>query len=238
MNTIDPVAGNWNRLSKIINIALVIVFTVFTVALLKDRIILAISFEEYPLPQLSAFLLILTMAWIIFWYLAAVSELQMLRDHFEEHLVQIPRNVGMISVLVATSVGALVIFSDNIIAFSSIFVFLQLASFWGLWTRDRVLKVKFVEIRKTYKDEDVRHQYLDAISSYYFDFPQTPFTITAMFFGFVSLLISIVGFYNPEKQELLFSISYSIMIILILSGRIGYSIIRKKRDSKLLANYG
>jgi len=238
MKGVNPIVGNWNRLSKLISFALVIVFTVFTVALLKDRLILAISFEKYPLPQFSAFLLILTMVWIIFWYFAAVSELQMLRDHFEEFLVEIPRNASVFTVLVAASVGALVIYSNNIIAFSSIFIVLQISSYWGLWTRDRILRVKFPKIRETYEADDERHKYLDAISSYYFDFPQAPFTVTAMFFGFVSLVISVIGYYNPSKQEILYSVSYGIMIVLILSGRIGYSIIRKKRDKKLIANYG
>lgn len=230
--------SRWERLKMLFNIGLTVVIASGVVAFSKDRLMLlftAESMQYFPIPHLSAILLVVMLFLIFQWIRSASAEMQMFRDHFEEFIPSLPGTSFQLVIGIAILLGILGYFSNNIIVFSAVFVCLNLFDIWGNWILTYHLRKTISEARSKAFEENGRRKGWFAIETYYLEKPQVQRSVTIMFFSFISLIFGLSAKIFPDHylENVLISGAYCIMILNIVISEIIITIWRWKRDKAI-----
>jgi len=245
--------GPWFKLNRLIDLGIgILAFLGLSGFIAWERIITAFSaraIKEFPLPQLSILLLLLTLILIFLWRAACKGELKMLEDNLKDFVTDVPRVSLPLTIGLAAFLFILVYFSNKIIIYSTFFVGFKLFEIWGLWIRNRNLKKtirRACEQQKKEKKEEVPQaweiveipQNLETIKEYYLEKPQVELAVTILFFSFISLLLALLGnLLETSFAHWLASASYVVMLLNIAINELIYIKWRGKRDDSLQEDY-
>jgi len=208
-------------------------------------------------------LLFLTLIIAFFWVFATKGELRLFHDYFEEPEPVLPNFTKYIAVGFAGFLVFLILLYCNILLYSSLYLCLRLFEIFGIGLRNSEIRDRLVLQKNTHtkpKQEKTISKYpkkLEAIEIYYFKRPQIQLAVIAVFFSFVSVVLSFIAFSElisdpkttfisflflcePISQftyHWLLRAAYIIMIFTLALNEVAYIIWRRKRDAVLGKSY-
>lgn len=230
---------------------ILILFCVIPLWLSMGRPILL---DPYPF-----MLLVLTGISVFFWISTTSGELRLFHDYFEEPEPVLPNFTKYIMVGFAGLLVFLILLYCNILLYSSLYLCLRLFEILGIGLRNSEIRDRQVLQKNTDtkpKQEKTISEYpkkLEAIEIYYFKRPQIPLAVIAVFFSFVSVVLSFIAFSeiisDPKTTFISFLFlcepisqftypwllraAYIIMIFTLPLNELVYKIWRWKRDAVL-----
>lgn len=229
--------GRWILLQNYLNIGIMIVVGVIILLFSKERISNAFRLEYLPVAQLSLLLLFLTWVIISSWIKAAIDELQILQDFFPTLVPPVPRITFTLTLVVAILCGLLSYFSNIIILYVLIFIFIKLLLLFGMYIRNSKMKIILKNSQDKSGKKIKRRKGSKVIEEYYLKKPQFQVEVIVLFFSCISIILSLLGKMIIQSSTLLESVAYVVMIIIIAFNEIIYIKWRYERDVKLTKYY-
>ncbi|HEY5616253.1 MAG TPA: hypothetical protein VIL52_09535 [Bacteroidota bacterium] len=199
----------------------------------KDKIVKIVtdfSFSEDLFSLLQVLLIVFAITLIYRFVSTTGHEVQFLQE-FLSFAPRIRSQSYTIILLIATLLGILVYFYDNIIIFSGIFAVLNLSTVWSDWTARLHIKESISESRKKKGLTKEELQCIDAIDKYFFQRPQQARIVTILFFSLVSVILGVVGTLWQSSEAIYFLYAaYAMIILNIIISEFIISLWRKERD--------
>jgi hypothetical protein len=229
--------GRWTRLQNYLNIGIMIVVGVIILLFSKERIALAFRLEHFPVAQLSVLLLFVTFIFISAWIKAAIDELQILQDFFPTFVPPVPRATFTLTLVVAILCGLLCYFSNIIIFYTLIFIFIKLVLLFGMYIRNSEIKITLIKSQDKSGKKIKRKKGWKVIEEYYLKKPQFQLEVIVLFFSFFSSILGLLGKIITQSVILSESAAYIVIIIIIVFNECIYIKWRNERDIKLNKYY-
>ena len=243
--------GTWDSMDYLFKSGILILFCGLSLWVYMGRPFLL---DLYPF-----MLLLLTVINAFFWVSATSGELRLFHDYFEEPEPVLPNFTKYIMIGFASLLVLLILLYCHILIYSSLYLCFKLFEILGIGLRNSEIRDRLVLKKNTYtkpKQKKTISEFpkkLEAIKIYYFKRPQIPLAVIAVFFSFVSVVLSFIAFSeiisDPETTFISFLFlcepisqftypwllraAYIIMIFTLALNEVVYIIWRRKRDAVL-----
>ena len=234
--------SRWRRLQGYFKLAWAITFFVVAFAFSTERIRYAFSseaWETWPLPQLSAAVLLFALALVFLWYHAVDGEMRMLNDYAREFAPDPPGGTFNAAIALSVVLGLLVYFSYRPLFFATLYVGLKVSELWIGSMRNKKLSEGFSKARDSSPPDDPRRTAWAIIEDSYLAKRVKVLAFVELGLASIALALAVVGEFldGSEWGRWLSSGAYLVIMGTMVANERCLSRERHRRDVALGERY-